>query len=287
MAYLASSISGLLTIMLAPPTLSRINDTKRSIVDGIIYNWSFLGGKNSEVIFPIIFMLLVGFFTLFKKSKTDENGEKIKYRPYNKLLILGIPFAAISTVVAIIAFFSKNYNLYTINAILSFIYIVITASTMLAKKETQELGKIIVCGFGTFFMMSVTTMAASRTCVPCILSLEIVLVIMFVDMLSELKQKFFSSALAIILVGASVSGYVYSYVQYKDESIFCREVYEELKSAKETGVIHSNWDRTLAMRRTLYRNKTLTDVYPLMYYQEKYEIPDDVKYIITSEKYTV
>ena len=158
---------------------------------------------------------------------------------------------------------------------------------MLAKKETRELGKIIVCGFGTFFMMSITTMAASRTCVPCILSLTIVLVIMFIDMISELNSRFFSCAFAITVAIACTVGYVCSYVQYRDESNFCREVYEELKSAKDTGVIHSNWDRTLAMRKTLYRNKTLTDVYPLMYYQEKYEIPNNVKYFISSEKYTV
>ena len=158
---------------------------------------------------------------------------------------------------------------------------------MLCKKETRELGKIVVCGSGTFFMMSVTTMAANRTCVPCILSLTIVLVIMFIDVVSEINKKAIACALTVSLSVVCLCSYTFSFVKYQKESVYCREVYEEMKASGRTGIIHSNWDETLAVKKNIYRNKMLTDVYPLMYYQEKYNIPDNVKYIITSEKYEV
>lgn len=279
-AYLGASISGLMTILLAPPTMSRINDTKRSLFDGILHNWSFLGGKNSEVIFPILFMALIGVFALCKKSRSDDNGKKIKYRPYSRWLICGLPFAAISAIFAL-------FGIYVVSAVLTFIFVILTATTMLCKKETRELGKMVVCGFGTFFMMSITTMAANRTCVPCILSLTIVLVIMFIDVVSEINKKAIVSALTVALSVVCLCSYTFSFVKYQRESVYCREVYEEMKASSKTGIIHSNWDETLAVKKNIYRNKMLTDVYPLMYYQEKYNIPDNVKYIITSEKYEV
>ena len=279
-AYLTATAAGLLTIFLAPPTLSRIEETKRSIFDGILYNWSFFGGKNSEVIFPILFMLFVGAFALYKRTKLDENGEKIKYRLYSPLLICGIPFAAIAAIFTL-------FDNYTVSAVLTFIFIALSAVTMLMKKETRELGKILVCGFGTFFMMSITTMAANRTCVPCIISLVIVLSVMLVDAISEANKKTLGGAIAITLSIVCTFSYVTSFIKYQKESELCRDVYEQMKESNKTGKIEIDFDRTLAVKSTIYRNKMLTDVYPLMYYQEKYNIPDNVKYIIKSEQYEV
>ena len=279
LGYLGAAISSLMTILLAPPTMSRISNTKRSLLDGILYNWSFLGGNRSEVVFPILFMLFIGVLALFK-AKKEVDGNTVKYRRYSPLLICGIPFAGISALFTL-------FNNYVVSAVLTFIYVILMSVTMLCKKETRELGKLVVCGFGTFFMMSITTMAASRTCVPCILSLTIVLVIMFIDTISKINKKALGCALAIAATVTLLSFYGFSFAKYHQEGIYSKEVYEQLKSASETGVIKSNWDETLAVKKNNYRNKTLTDVYPLTYYQEKYDIPDNVKYIITSEKYEV
>lgn len=282
-AYLAAAISGMLTILLAPPTLTRLDNTKRSLLSGIDYNWKFLGGSDSDVIFPILFMLLVGILAIFRRTKTDENGEKIKYRLYSPLLISGIPFAVTAYVFTLF----KNY---TVSEVLTYIFVILTAVTMLLKKETRELGKIIVCGFGTFFMMSITWIAEYRTCVPCILSFVIVLSIMFIDTLSEFSKKTVSGTIALALSGACAFGYFPAFSAYKEESKFSKGVYEQYENADETGVIEIDWDKSLYVKNTRYRNKTMTDMYPfypLKYFQEKYDIPDNVKYVIRSEKETV
>ncbi|MBE6534713.1 MAG: hypothetical protein E7678_07105 [Ruminococcaceae bacterium] len=283
LAYLGIAISGLLTIMLAPPTLYRINISKRPLLQGLVYNWSFLGGKLSTVIIPILFMLFVGLIALCKKTKTDENGEKIKYRPYNPLLICGIPFAIIAGIFCLL-------NNYTVSLYLTFIYVVLAATTMLIKKETRELGKILVCGFGTFFMVSVSSIAAHRTCVPCILSFIIVLTVMFIDVISEANKKILCGITASALSTVCIFGYITSYVNYKKESKFAHEVYIQYKNSPETGVIEIDWDKSYFMTDMSYRNKTMTDMYPfnpLQYFNVKYNIPDNVKYIIKSDVYTV
>ena len=283
LAYLTASVLGLLTIMLGPPTLSRIDQTRRPLLKGILYNWSFLGGKNSTVLFPILFMLFVGLMALCKRAKTNETGEKTKCYLYNPLLICGIPFASIAAVFA-------AFNNYIVSAILTFLYVALASVTFMIKKETRELGKILVCGFGTFFMISITTMAAHRTCVPCILSFVVVLSIMFVDTFSEVNKKALCSIAIAALSCVCIFSYVNSYIKYKEENKFCEDLRNELKDSSETNVIELNFDETYHVKNRLYRNKTLVDMYPFYpfkYFQEKYNFSDNVKYSITSEIYDV
>ena len=282
--YLAAAIGGLLTIMLAPPTLNRLETTSRPLLSGIRQNWTYFGGAMSEVIFPILFMLLIGVFALFKKTKTDENGEKVKYRPYSPLLISGIPFAITAAIFTL-------FNNYVVSEILTYIFVALAALTFFLKKETRTLGMIIVCGFGTFVMMGFTWISEYRTCVPCILSFVIVLAIMLVDTLSEITKNAVTGIIAATLSGTCFfAGYFPAFAAYKKESENCRKTYEQYKNASETGIIEVNWDINYYVDNKLYRNKTLTDMYPfnpILYFQEKYDIPDDVKYIIKSETETV
>ena len=280
-AYLAAAIGGLLTIMLAPPTQKRLDTTGRSLLSGIRQNWKFFGGEMSEVIFPIAFMLLIGIFALFKKTKTDESGEKVKYRLYNPLLISGIPFAITAGIFTL-------FNNYVVSEVLTYIFVALAAVTMFLKKETRTLGMIIVCGFGTFFMMGLTWISEYRTCVPCILSFVIVLAIMLVDTLSEITKKIVTGIIAAVLSGACfIVGYFPAYMIYREESVLSKEIYEQFKSAETTGVFELNWDYNYSARPTRFRNKTMTDMYPfnpILYFQAKYDIPTNVKYLITSEK---
>ena len=284
-AYLFATVLGLLSIMLAPPTLTRFADTTdKPFIEGFLYNWSFFGGEHSSKLFPILFMLLMGLFAAYRRKKTDSDGQTVKYRLYSPLLICGIPFA-------IVAYIFSAFKNYTVSAIFTFIYVTIAIAIMLKKSETRELGKILLCGFGTWFMMSVTSMASNRTCVPCILSFIIVLTVMFIDAASEaskrLSGKLIGISLAAALTITCCINYITSYEKYKQESIFCEQLYEQMAASKQTGRIEYDWDQTIALKPADYRNMTLVDGYPLTYYQEKFNIPTNVKYIISSNKYKV
>lgn len=269
--YLGAAICGLLTVILAPPTLNRLNTkTELSLIDGITYNWKFLGGEESTVLLPALFMLitaLIAAYNLYSK----------KYR-YNKLLVLGLPLS-------VAAYLFYRCTMHTGAMIITYAYVILVIVTMLKSNETRELGKILLCGFGTYVMMGITTIATCWTAIPCILSFIIVIAIMLVELLSEIKIRVFS----IIIIGTLfISGlilYNSSYIKYKAESIFCNELYEQMQSANESGKIEYNWDNTIPTRLVTHRNMTLVDFYPLAYYQEKFDIPDNVKYIITSKMY--
>ena len=281
-AYLVTSIAGLLTVLLSPSTLDRIDEsaektasTSSSFIDGILLNWSYLGGANSFKAIPILFMLIVGILVLSRFLTKNKSGL------YHPLLILGIPFSAIS-------YIANIYNMFALSAIVTFLFVGIMIVTMFMNKQTIEIGKLLVCGFGTFFMMSITPMAGNRTCIPCILTFIIVLVIMILDSFSNPKRKIVIPSIVVgIAVCVCLVNYVVSYENYHKDGVWQQGVYEQLSSASETGIIEVDWDSTYYTSTLRYRNATLIDGYPLSYYQDKFNIPDNVKYIFKSEKYEV
>jgi hypothetical protein len=107
---------------------------------------------------------------------------------------------------------------------------------------------------------------------------------MFVDAVSTINVKAIGIVLAIAVCICGCVLYGISYSGYKKESAFFNNIYEQLQNAKESGKIEYNFDDTIASRLIPYRNMTLVDFYPVSYYQEKFDIPDNVKYIITSNK---
>lgn len=280
-AYLSATIAGLLTVLLAPPTIKRFTtttaDTSVKGISGIINNWTFLGGKESGILLPALFMLFIALLSCYKRTKTDENGKTVKYYPYNPLFMLGFSLSAGAAL-------CYALNLHIISMIITYVFVIFVAISMLIKKETRELGKILVCGFGTYVMLSITSIATCWTAVPCIISFIIVLCVMFVDAVSTINVKAIGIVLASAVCICGCVLYGISYSGYKKESAFCNNIYEQLQNAKESGKIEYNFDDTIASRLIPYRNMTLVDFYPVSYYQEKFDIPDNVKYIITSNK---
>ena len=278
-AYFLTTVAGLMTVILAPPTLKRFSETAdRSLIEGFLYNWSFIDGKESEnAVLPILFMLIPSLFALYSLYKSKKTKKKPLYSP---ILIYGLP-------TAILLYIASSYKNHTVSAILTVAYAIILVTTMLKNNATRELGKISLCGFGTFIMMSFTSMASSRTALPCILSFIIVIAIMSVEIITEIKIKFLSGAITVVAIVLCCINYGNSYTEYKRENLVGEKLYKEMITAKETEKIEFDFDETIAVRPANYRNMNLTDVYPLKYYKEKFDIPNNVKYIISSKKYTV
>lgn len=111
---------------------------------------------------------------------------------------------------------------------------------------------------------------------------------MFIDTLALANKKVVSGLILVVLVLGCLLDYYDYYENYKKSSVNCQELYDQMISSGETGYIKFNWDKTYSMADgPVYRYATLTDGYPLIYFQDKFGIPDNVKYFISSDKYEV
>ena len=285
-AYLGSAVIGLLTILLAPPTLNRMSKLTGvaegvSFGEGLMNNWDYLGGAYALKIAPLLFMLFMAWFACCKKVVVDEKGDKTKQWRYSPLLMLGFPFTAIT-------YGCYMVGNYVVPLIIFFVYMSIVIITMLSKKETRTLGTILLCGFGTFFMMSITSVIGYRTCIPFILSCIIVIAVMLIETVAEANKKVVSGCILAILILNFWVDYYDLYANYQKQNSLSQELYDQMMASSETGYIKFNWDETVAAKNGVnYRYTTLIDGSQLIYFQDKFGIPDDVKYFITSEEYTV
>lgn len=277
-AYFVVSVGGLLSVFLSPATFTRFGNSNDkmaskglSFIDGYLNNFDFIGGRHGSIMLPIMFMLIVGICAFVCKDK------------YNKWLKLGVPFA-------VVAFFPSLVGFYYVSALLSIVLIVFLIVTTAINKETRELSKLLICGYGTFFMMSITLGAGSRTCIPCILSLIIAVSIMFVDMVLTVKKKIGITVLLSILLLSSLNNYWTTYDGYKAKGVWGQGMYDQLMTSSETGKLEIYFDELIAGTEPKYRYVTMFDVADrnqFSIYQEKFDIPDSVRLNFTSDKFDV
>lgn len=280
---IGASVAGLLSVFLAPSTFRRFSSSVAAassqgfwLVDGYLTNFSYLNRGYGPVTLPVLFMLLMAVFALCKK--TAKAADAVRYSSW---LLLGFPFS-------LIALLAEIFQLHTLSAILTTVYIAVAIAAMLANPETRELGKVLLCGFGTFFMMSITAAAGYRTCIPCILSFIIVIAVMFVDTVLDADKKAISGVVLAALVLICLGTYRVITEGYKEENPWCQEVYDQLAASGETNSIAFDFDETIVSQEPKYRYLTLFDnsaFFP--FYQEKFGIPDGVKIQFRSRLYAL
>lgn len=284
---LFSALVGYITIFLSFGTTNHVSLFFRDvgkIFSGFTRNNGYFLGKSAVPYISFIFMILFATMGLCKKTSISDKGSVIKERKYSKWLLLGYPIAL------------ANYILYlngnfAIQGVLFLVYVIILIVGLFLKKESREYGKILVCGYGTFFMMSFAY-ADFRTCFPFILSMIIVLSTMVVDALFDSDKKKLVTAISITIAAGCFCNFIAIYNgSRKAAQVFSKPLYNQLKVVDQTNYIEFNFDLTLASEvTTKYRYFTTFDLSArsrLDFYQDAYGCSSDTAIHITSGKYDV
>ena len=282
LVYLAMSILGYISIIFSPSTFGRLTNSNQyadtiqmSFIDGYYNNFSFFGGAFGLPLFIIIFMVAMGMLGLIKSKETNE-------RKYNKYLIISMPVALISVILVLFGFTN-------IFGLITFAYFAFIAVLFGMNKQTRELSKLAVCGFGSFFMMSITMAAGTRTCLPCILSMIILISFAIYEICKNMPK--FTKIVALALVATSfITVFFPLYNGYKEKEPFSRDVYNQFMNVNETKEIVIDFDETLSSPTAKYRYPTVFDGCILgnqEKFNEAFNIPEDTKYTFKSEKHNV
>ena len=282
LVYLLLSGIGYCSIMFSPSTFGRLTNSnsyadtiKMSFVEGYFNNFNYFGGTFGLPLFIIVFMIAIGILGLIKDKETKE-------RKYSKLLIASIPFAVVSIILVAVGMF----NLLSIVTLLYFAFVSIVFAL---NKQTRELSKLSVCGFGTFFMMSITMAAGNRTCLPCIISMIVIMCYVLYEICANTHN--FKKSIALALVATFfLTNFFPLYNGYKEKESFGIDVYEQFVNAKDTKEIVIDFDETIATTSPKYRYPTFFDGCILgnqEKFEEAFDIPKDTKYIFDSELYDV
>ena len=282
LTYLALGVLGYCSILFSPATFGRLTNSNEyadtiemGLIDGYFNNFSFFGGGYGLPIFIVLFMITVGILGFIKDNKTKE-------RKYSKWLIISIPFALISAILML-------FGLVNLLGIVTFAYFAFISVIFGMCKETREIAKVAICGFGAFFMMSITMAAGTRTCLPCILSMIIIMCYALYEICTHMPKM--TKIVALALVATSfVTVFFPLYNGYKEKEAFCVDVYEQFQNAKNTKEIIIDFDETLSSPYAKYRYPTVFDGC-ILGNQEKFDVafdvPSDTKYTFKSTSHEV
>lgn len=270
---LAFSVGGLLTVLFAPGTFGRAEGNMVSIneiVNIFFKNNYTLSGYSGHSFFMFMVILLFGLIGINKK---------------HRIMIVGIPIAIINYVL-------YSYELHNIAGIIFFLYVILICIHFLMKKDMREYGKIMVCGYGTFLMMSITNIGGFRICVPLLVSIIFVLSSIYVGFIKEnIKKTFYIIVSVLVITLCFLNGFQFYRVANYTATIYSNPLYTELSNAKETGVINLNYDLADAYNAINHvRHSTCFDsgmLLDIKYCQEYFGYSDDVIYNHTSEKMEV
>ena len=282
LVYLILSGIGYCSIIFSPSTFGRLTNSnayadtiKMSFVDGYFNNFNYFGGSFGLPMFIVAFMATVGILGFIKDTETKE-------RKYSKLTLLSILFAIVGTVLA----FVGMYNLFGVITLIYFGFISIVFGL---NKQTRELSKLTVCGFGAFFMMSITMAAGTRTCLPCVVSMIIIMCYVLSEICKNTHN--FTKSIAIALVATCfITNFFPLYNGYKAKEAFNIDVYNQFANAKETKEICIDFDETIATATPKYRYPTVFDGCILgnqERFDEAFGVPEDVRYTFKSQLYNV
>jgi hypothetical protein len=208
-----------ITIFLSSATGSRIN--KHTV--GLQGLWeSFLDNNNwltgyLYTFVPVLFII----FSLLGCTK--------KYR----LLLWSLPMA--------VAYFfmSSLWRNVIGTSLLLFAYMLFVCISLLKNKETRECGKFLTCGYGMFFMLSVTV-GGFRTCMPFLIMFFIVLTILYFDVISQNKNKIkwlFITILTLYSCSSFVNSQKYFDGFNQMSKDYVKPTYNSFVQAKDTNKI--------------------------------------------------
>lgn len=276
------SVCGLTTIIFSPSTMTRLLESNKSasiasfsLYDGYLRIFSFIGGNQSAMLLPIALMLLLGCCAILKNKNIIQN--KI-----TKIIsLLGFPLA-------IILYVSRLYSIETLNMIITTLYVIALIILFLLNENTRKYGKLLLCGFGTLFMMSITMQSGNRTCIPCILSFFIVMSIILIDTFVGNNKKVLNIILIALLILTNLNTYWTILDNYTAKEVYCKQIYSEFINAKNSGVINIDFDESIATPTPKFRYMSLQDnarYEQVVRFREKFEIPKDTKVYFKSEMY--
>lgn len=278
--YFIPTILGYITIFATPGTFNRFMNSNEyatkleySLIDMLFNNCKYTIGGQGNIIVLLIFFMLIGCLAIGKNSK------------YSKLCITALPVAILSMALYYTVYLEVVY----ISCVLELIILCIA---FCLKKETREQAKLLICGTGTFLMMSITMATGTRTSLPFMLCICIITT----NLLYELSKKIKRPTLACITVALCIM-FMYSGTYapllngYSNSKVYTENLVNELSDAKNTGVIMVDYDQTLASDSLKYRYTTMFDLpygnHQLEFYSQYFDIPENIRYEFKSETYTV
>lgn len=270
---LICAIAGLSTVFFAPGTFTRAEGNIVSIGQILeIFNKNnyTLSGYYGHSAIMFIIIACFGIIGIDKK---------------HRLLIVGIP-------IAIINYILYSLELHSVAGILFFAYVILICVHFLMKKDMREYGKIMVCGYGTFLMMSITNIGGFRVCVPLLVSIIFVLSSIYVGFIKNNIRKILHTLIVIsVMFLCFINGFQFYLAANYTATVYSNPLYTELSNAKETGVINLNYDLADAYNAINHvRHSTCFDsgmLLDIKYCQEYFGYSDDVIYNHTSEKMEV
>ena len=270
---LISTVIGYLTLFLSPGVSNKIENAKNNMaagnfIDKFIANNVNLSAVVSVFVIPVIVLL----FALVGINK--------KY----KLLLIGIPVSLITLLLIL-------FGQYLIASILFLLYMGLVSFVFLKDKDTRELGKLTVCGYGTFFMMTVNPEGV-RMCLPFLITTIIVIAILYIDILLEYKNiKTFVIFLCLPLLVSTLNYNTINIDATIIKEDFLSPVYNEFSNAKNNHKINLDFDKML--RECEYNDiryfsgLEITLMKEMKWYKEYFDIPDDISYQFYGEKYNL
>ena len=276
--YLIATIIGYLTIFMAFGTGSRFlnsfdyaEQSSLSFIDLLFNNCFFMYGARGDIWITIALFATIGMAKIRRKEK------------YSKLCT--------SAIVAALLLCILSYTPYTnLTYIVALVETIILCVAFCIKEETREYGKLLICGFGTFFMMSITMAAGNRTCVPFILTSIVIAMSLWYDVLSSgkpSKSKTISIGLVFCIL---LLGFLPNYNGFKYEKAYSETVQNEFLNAEENGVFRFDFDKTLSKNMTPYRYCTILDGPTLEFddiYRSLFNISDETRIEAYSEEYNL
>ena len=271
--FLGITVASYITIFLSPGTNTRVNDHTvgfQGFWSNFLDNNEWLNGY--VYIFIPVILILFSFLGFTKK-----------YKP----LLFSLPVAVLYFL------FSCVWRSLPLTALLLFVYMAFVCIVLLKNKDTRECGKFLTCGYGMFFMISITQ-GGFRTCIPFVIMLYLVLAILYFDILIENKNKIkylYTGILALFIFSLYINSqqYIAGFEQMSKDYI--KPMYNSFVNAKETNKVDLDFDyidRTYS--ESWYRYYGVVDLgewVKMEDYKSYYGYSDDITYNHISKHYDV
>lgn len=268
---LASSAAGYISIFLSPGTSTRAQNHSNilNIISGFGTNNRLLYGNGLFliVIGSIVFLLA---FIMRKYNKRAFVANMILAILYCIFAIINFPFLA---------------------GICLLILFVSTSITLMKNEKTREMGKLLFCGYGTFFMMSIASDVGFRTFIPFLITSIIVIICLYFNHINNIKKdKLYTIVIVAFGLCLSVSCISFATGCIKAEKIYNKPIYEDILNIENGGVAHINIDLLeISDKYAYHRYNSSFDVggYSDTVHLKNYYGLDTLKFHNTSNKYDV
>lgn len=284
--YLFASFLGFVSLFLVPGATIRFGqltiynqDVQETfdfakMVEEMTTHGHTLFGAHANLIIPFMFFMIVGMCALCKNTILSK-----KY-------IFTIPVAIVSLILQLLGFYFPAI-------IIGITTCIILCAMFFFNDKTREIGKLFICGFGSFVAMFFVCAGGTRTTVPFIISMIIIEIALLYEMFKAKKHIKLSVIAIVILLLFTYFNYTPVFYAYKDKKPYCEYLYKEFSNAKTTGIITVDFDEGLGnLTHTEIKGRYLlpTDITTFeqtVFYYSFFDIPDDVIWKFKSEKYDV